>query len=52
MKEKTALIFDVEKFAVHVGPGIRPPVFLCGPGGEYITGQLIRLDGGEQLSPC
>ena len=27
-------------------------VFLCGPGGEYITGQLIRVDGGEQLSPC
>ena len=27
-------------------------VFLCGPGGEYISGQLIRVDGGEQLSPC
>lgn len=27
-------------------------VFLCGPGGEYISGQLIRVDGAEQLSPC
>lgn len=26
--------------------------FLCDKGGEYITGQLIRVDGGEQLSPC
>ena len=26
--------------------------FLCGPGGEYISGQLIRVDGGEQLWPC
>lgn len=26
--------------------------FLCGPGGEYISGQLIRVDGAEQLSPC
>ena len=30
MKEKTALIFDVEKFAVHDGPGIRTTVFLKG----------------------
>lgn len=27
-------------------------VFLCGPGGGYISGQCIRVDGGEQLSPC
>ncbi len=27
-------------------------VFLCGPGGEYISGQLFRVDGAEQLSPC
>lgn len=27
-------------------------LFLCGPGGEYISGQLIRVDGGEQLYPC
>ena len=27
-------------------------VFLCGPGGEYISGECIRVDGGEQLSPC
>jgi len=27
-------------------------VFLCGPGGAYISGQVIRVDGGEQLSPC
>ena len=27
-------------------------VFLCGPGGEYISGQVIRVDGAEQLSPC
>lgn len=26
--------------------------FLCGPGGAYISGQCIRVDGGEQLSPC
>lgn len=26
--------------------------FLCGPGGEYISGQVIRVDGGEQLWPC
>lgn len=26
--------------------------FLCGPGGEYISGQCIRVDGGEQLYPC
>ena len=30
MKEKTAFIFDVEKFAVHDGPGIRTTVFLKG----------------------
>jgi 3-oxoacyl-[acyl-carrier protein] reductase len=23
--------------------------FLCGPGGRHITGQIIRVDGGEQL---
>ena len=23
-----------------------------GPGGAYISGQVIRVDGGEQLSPC
>jgi 3-oxoacyl-[acyl-carrier protein] reductase len=27
-------------------------LFLCGPGGEYISGQLIRVDGGEQTWPC
>ena len=27
-------------------------VFLCGPGGEYISGQMFRVDGAEQLSPC
>ena len=27
-------------------------LFLCGPGGEYISGQLIRVDGGKQLYPC
>lgn len=27
-------------------------LFLCGKGGEYISGQLIRVDGGEQLYPC
>lgn len=26
--------------------------FLCGPGGEFISGQLIRIDGGEQTWPC
>ena len=27
-------------------------LFLCGRGGEYISGQCIRVDGGEQLFPC
>ena len=39
----------------HVGKPediARLAVFLCGPGGEYISGQLFRVDGGEQLSPC
>ncbi len=39
----------------HVGTPediARLAVFLCGPGGEYISGQCIRVDGGEQLSPC
>ena len=26
--------------------------FLCSEGGRYISGQCIRVDGGEQLSPC
>ena len=30
MKEPTALVFDIEKFAVHDGPGIRTVVFLKG----------------------
>jgi len=30
----------------------RTVAFLCGQGGEYITGQCLRVDGGEQLSPC
>lgn len=30
----------------------RTALFLCGPGGEYISGQCLRVDGGEQLSPC
>lgn len=25
--------------------------FLCGEGGAYITGQCLRVDGGEQLAP-
>ena len=39
----------------HVGTPediARLAVFLCGPGGEYISGQVIRVDGGQQLSPC
>ena len=39
----------------HVGTPediARLAVFLCGPGGAYISGQVIRVDGGEQLSPC
>jgi len=39
----------------HVGTSediARLAVFLCGPGGAYISGQVIRVDGGEQLSPC
>ena len=39
----------------HVGTAddiARLACFLCGPGGEYISGQLIRVDGGEQLWPC
>ena len=27
-------------------------LFLCSEGGRYISGQCIRVDGGEQLSPC
>ena len=30
MSDKTALVFDIEKFAVHDGPGIRTVVFLKG----------------------
>jgi len=30
MAEKTAVIFDIEKFAVHDGPGIRTVVFIKG----------------------
>lgn len=26
--------------------------FLCGPGGEYISGQILRVDGGSQTFPC
>ncbi len=26
--------------------------FLCSEGGRYISGQCIRVDGAEQLSPC
>lgn len=26
--------------------------FLCSDGGKYISGQCIRVDGAEQLSPC
>ncbi|MDX9981705.1 MAG: SDR family oxidoreductase [Lentisphaeria bacterium] len=26
--------------------------FLCGPGGDYISGQLLRVDGGCQTFPC
>ena len=39
----------------HVGKPediARLVLFLCGPGGEYISGQCIRVDGGEQLFPC
>ncbi|MBR3085728.1 MAG: SDR family oxidoreductase [Kiritimatiellae bacterium] len=39
----------------HVGTPddiARLAVFLCGPGGAYISGQVFRVDGGEQLSPC
>jgi NAD(P)-dependent dehydrogenase (short-subunit alcohol dehydrogenase family) len=25
--------------------------FLCGPGGRRITGQLLRVDGGQFLGP-
>ena len=27
-------------------------LFLCSEGGRYISGQCIRVDGGEQLFPC
>ena len=30
MHEETVLIFDIEKFAVHDGPGIRTTVFIKG----------------------
>lgn len=39
----------------HVGEPediARLVAFLCGTGGEYISGQCIRVDGGEQLYPC
>lgn len=39
----------------HVGKPddiARLVLFLCGAGGEYISGQCIRVDGGEQLFPC
>jgi NAD(P)-dependent dehydrogenase (short-subunit alcohol dehydrogenase family) len=26
-------------------------VFLCGPGGRQITGQILRVDGGQFLGP-
>lgn len=29
-KEMTAMVFDIKKFAIHDGPGIRTTVFLKG----------------------
>ena len=26
--------------------------WVTGSGGEYISGQMFRVDGAEQLSPC
>ena len=30
MNEESAVVFDIEKFAVHDGPGIRSVVFIKG----------------------
>ena len=27
----------------------RAVLFLCGPGGEAITGQILRVDGGQHM---
>jgi 3-oxoacyl-[acyl-carrier protein] reductase len=30
----------------------RVVAFLCGPGGDFISGQILRVDGGNQTFPC
>jgi pyruvate formate lyase activating enzyme len=57
---KTGLVFDLQEFAVHDGPGIRTVVFLKGcplrcswchnPEGQRSESQIMRGESGERVT--